>query len=398
MPSCARLESGIPLSTTGIMSNSIAFETYDQSKLEAPRLRAASFEDYENICRLVRAHGFDLPDFEDWRGLWADNPLRSRLGRDLPFGWVLETAGGEIVGTMGTAHSAYMLRGEQLLSAVGRFWFVAPPFRGFALRLMAEYFSQDGVDLYVNNTVAPAAIASFSQLSARIPVGDWENGHYWVTNPEAFAAYARRTFGNEPEPRNDAVSPIPASNSVHYDVDEAHGFDSRFDTFWNELQRQYPEMLLAERSAQALSWHFAIPMRRGRLRILTASRDGRLRAYCTLLQQDHVLELPALPSGDTYGFRGMRLVDFQSLEPERDLLPLLLDTALRLCTASGMMILEHLGCDVPKMRAVDEHAPYRHKLQNWKFFYLAVDPHLDAELRNPRFWDPSAFDGDAGFE
>jgi hypothetical protein len=379
------------------MSN-VAIETGEQTKLQAPSLRAASFDDYEKIRALVRAHDFDLPDFEDWRALWADNPLRSRLGRNLPFGWVLETSAGEIVGTMGTAHSAYVLRGEQLISAVGRFWFVAPPFRGFALRLMAEYFSQDGVDLYINNTVAPAAIASFSQLSARIPVGDWENGSYWVTNPDAFAAYMQRKFGVALQTPEKPVSPIAISNADRCDVDESSGFDSRFDTFWSDLQRQNPETLLAERSSGALSWHFAISMRSGRLRILTASRNGGLRAYCTLVQQDHILELPALPSGETYGFRGMRLVDFQSLELERDLLPVLLDAALRLCTASGMFILEHLGCGVPKMRAVDERAPYRHKLQNWKFFYLAVDPQIDAQLRDAAFWDPSAFDGDASFE
>jgi hypothetical protein len=50
------------------------------------------------------------------------------------------------------------------------------------------------------------------------------------------------------------------------------------------------------------------------------------------------------------------------------------------------------------MRAVDDCAPYRKGLSNWKFFYSAADPGLGAALRSARFWDPSAYDGDASFE
>lgn len=361
-----------------------------------PALRNASVDDYENIRRLVLRHEFQLPSFEEWHSLWFDNPLRSRCGDGMPLGWVLETSAGEIVGTMGTTWALYHYGGEELISASGRFWFVAPPYRGFALRLMSEYFSQPQVDLFINNTVAPAAIGSFEQLSDRVPIGDWQSASFWVTLPldqvrthPACASLQLSDFVSD--------KPLPKP-SLSYSIEAVDRFDSRFDAFWHELVRQNPQKLLADRSNLALSWHFAIPMRNRRLWILTASRNGQLRAYCTLTQQDYAFQLPALPLADARSFRGMRLVDFQSIEPETDLLSDLLAAVLQRCCAEDMLILENLGSGVPKMRIVDEYAPYRAQLTNWKFFFSAVDPELHARLHQPEPWDPSAYDGDASFE
>ena len=94
----------------------------------------------------------------------------------------------------------------------------------------------------------------------------------------------------------------------------------------------------------------------------------------------------------------MRLVDYQSIEPDADLLPALLVAALERCAKEQVDILENFGRGVAKMRALDDCAPYRKKLSNWKFFYNAADAGLNAELRAARFWDPSAYDGEASFE
>ena len=94
----------------------------------------------------------------------------------------------------------------------------------------------------------------------------------------------------------------------------------------------------------------------------------------------------------------MRLADYQSIEPEIDYLSGFIDFALRLCAIEGVNVLEQLGRDLPKMRAVDEGAPECAQLENWKFYYSASDPALEATLRDPSYWDPSAYDGDASFE
>ena len=155
--------------------------------LSTPRLRAARLEDYEQIARLGLEHSLDVPDYEDWSSLWLNNPLRGRLGKDFPIGWVLETEDRELVGCMGTAWSPYTFRGENLISAVARAWFVPLEYRGFALELMDEYLNQPGVDMVMNNAVSSAAHGLFSQFCAPVPLGRWDSMSYWVTGYRGFA-------------------------------------------------------------------------------------------------------------------------------------------------------------------------------------------------------------------
>ena len=377
---------------------------------EPPTLRPARLNDYENIQQLGLTFSLDLPAEEGWRKLWLDNPLRARFGDNLPLGWVLETQSGEMVGTMGTVLVPYTLRGEQLISAVSRAWFVKPQYRSFALLLMDEYLNQPHVDLFINNAVSVPALESFNRYCERIPVGQWESMSYWVTEPQGFA---RRVFELRRIPfarwlaypagaglrlRDSSWKHLLPKNVGAFTIEANDGLDERFDVFWSELVAQNPEKLLAERSSRVLRWHFGAPMRKGRLWVLTACRNGKLFAYCTLTRQDHAFRLPALPHNDRQGITAMRLVDYQCIDPELELLAPLLAAALERCCKDGIHILENLGLGVPKMRALDNCAPYHKKLSNWKFFYSAADPRLAAELHAERFWDPSAYDGDASFE
>ncbi len=357
--------------------------------LEAPRLRPARLEDYDEIARLGLVHSLDVPSYEDWSALWLQNPLRVRSAKAFPIGWILELPSGKVVGTMGTARSRYTFRGEALTSAVSRAWFVDAPYRGFALQLMDEYMNQPGVDLFINNAVSVPAFATFSRFCERVPRGEWDCISYWVT-PH---------LPNAVDCSKDAVVHAELPKSVgSFTIESADRFDSGFDMFWKELVRENPETLIAERTAEALTWHFGSPLRKGRLWIFTAVRQGRLRAYCTLTRQDHGFRLPALPHGDTQGLRGMRLVDYQSIDPSIDFLPAFIEAALQRCVSEELYILEALGQGVPKMRVVDECAPYRRNLENWKFFFSAAEPALQARLRDPGCWDPSSYDGDASLE
>ncbi len=362
--------------------------------LPAPLLRPARLEDYEEIRRF---HTFDFMLPDDWRRLWLDNPLWPRLGKEFPIGWVFEGRAGEIVGTLLNVPSAYTFRGTDLVSAFGFAWSVAAPYRGVALQLTEEYFHQQ-VDLYINTTVGPEALEPISRSSVRVPLGDWQTFSYCATDHWRLAKKALQKFhvplaGLLAYPAGGALwlkdavtnrtlrSPEPT-----FTIEATDRFDARFDAFWEQLVRANPDTLLAERSSRALSWHYSIPMSMERLWIFTASKNRQLRAYCVLKRQYA-----------TRGVRRMRLVDYQSIEPDANLLPSLLQTALRRCAAERYYIVENMGVGVPKMRDFDEYAPYRKKMSNWQFFYRAADPALEADLREPARWDPSSFDGDASF-
>jgi len=394
------------MSTDVKTSPCVKSHTSSGSAISPPKLRLLRFDDYEKTTQLLSTNSFTALPYEDWRGIWVDNPLWSRMGRDFPIGWVLETTAEEIVGIFGSVPILYKFRGDDLVSAVGRTWFVRAPYRGFALQLLDEYFSQPA-NLFINTTVNPDASAPFNQLSSRIPLGDWQVLSYWVTSYREFAEKALRKRG-VPFSRplaSSAGAALRFRDAVYnkrfprlpgaFAIDNVERFDSRFDIFWKELLRHGHDKLVAQRDSKTLSWHFAIPMRRGRLWIFTASRNQQLRGYCTLTQQDHMFELP---NGDTKAFRGMRLADYQSIEADVDLLPGLLTAALARCTVEHVDFLENLGRGVPKMRVFDECAPYSSKLDNWRFVYRASDPALEEELCQPKCWDPSAFDGDSSFE
>ncbi len=369
------------------------------TKIASPELRLASLDDYDRIAQLEGRSGLASMPRDDWRNLWLNNPLWPRLGKKWPVGWLLEDASGRLVGSLVNIPTLYTFRGRELVCANGRGWVTAPEFRGFALWLMSEYFDQPGADLFINTTVAPSAAPAFSTLSDRVPLGDFETIAYWVTGYRGFAKKALQKLhvpaaGLFACPAAAALwlkdgltaKSLPAV-SASIVIESANAFDARFDAFWNELAGQNPDKLLGLRDSRSLAWHFGGQQRAGRLWIITAARRGLLRAYAIFKRQDQ---------GD--GVRRMQLVDYQTLEPDEDLLPGLLQVALRRSASENLYVLEHVGCGLPKRASFDDYAPYRRKLPCWPFYYRAADSAIHADLAKPEAWDPSTFDGDASFD
>ena len=361
----------------------------------APRLRQARFEDYDGILNVGTRNTLKTESFDDWQHIWVHNPLWDRLGRIWPIGWVLESPEGEVVGSFMNVPSLYRFQGEKLICASSRAWAVLAQYRGYGLLLIDEYYGQTGADLCVSTSTGPNSLPVVERLATRIPLGDWETTSFWLVG---HVGLARRKLRRLRIPFWPALAYplglcLSAKDSGYWrrlpqplryiSVEDTQYFDDRFNTFWNELQRQNPNTLLAERSSEALSWHFGISLRHERLWILTASSNGQMRAYCVFAIRGR------------RDSRSVTLVDYQSLESDVDLLPSLLWTALRRCAKEEIHVLENLGRGIPKMRAIDVSAPYHKKLPSWRFFYRAADAELDVRLRSPQCWDPSVYDGDA---
>jgi hypothetical protein len=364
-----------------------------------PELRQARFEDYAAIASLAAANQMLVQSEADWRGMWENNPLWPKVRDRWPIGWVLEDSAGAVVGSIVNVPTLYRFGDRDLICANGRAWVCAEPFRGFAVLLMDEYFAQHGADLFVNTTVGPVATETLEQYSKHVPVGDWQSIAFWVTGYQSFAKAAIEK------------SRLPMAELLQFgaaaglwlmghrwvkvlpgkpegiDVDAPDAFDARFDSFWEELTRHNPRKLLAVRDAEALNWHFAVPLREKRVWVFTASRGGLLRAYCVVKREDRDGAMPR-----------MRIVDYQSIEKETDLLPAFLAAALRRCRSEGIGMLEHLGTGLPKTRTLDDFAPYRRRVKYWPYYYQTHDSALQEQLARPDVWDPSSFDGDASFE
>ena len=369
------------------------------AKIATPTLRLASLDDCQRISLFEVSQQLSGTPPDGWNNLWLNNPLWPRLRQDWPVGWLLEDAEGRLVGSLVNIPTLYTFRGRELICANGRGWAVAPEFRGFAPQLMGEYFDQPNADLFINTTVGPNAAPTISILSDRVPVGNFQTAPYWVTGYRGIAKKALQKM-HVPAFRifvypaavalrlKDALTAksLPAvSKSIV--VEFADGFDARFDAFWNQLVRQNFDKLLAVRDRRSLAWHFEIPQRTGSLWIITAMRHGLLRAYGIFNRQ-----------GRNDGIPRMQLVDYQTLDPDEDLLPGLLQVALQRCANENLLVLEQVGCGVPKHASFDDYAPYRRKLRSWCYYFRAADPAIHAELSRPEVWDPSMFDGDAHFE
>jgi hypothetical protein len=358
------------------------------------KLREAHFEDYQAIAALEGSHELVSKPLNDWRRLWSGNPCYEELGPRWPIGWVLQD-GERIVGCSCNIPLRYVFRGKKLVVASGRGWVVDDAYRGYAALLGDEYFNQENVDLFLNNTVNGKAAGLITALgSMRVPAGDWSEAAFAITEHRGFAESALR-IKQIPQPRllsypvGLALSlkdRLTGNSLPKADIDVAlqHDFDQRFDTFWENLSHRSND-LLAVRSREVLRWHFGAVLDTDGLWVLTAARGGNIDAYAVFQRRDE----------PQYGLKRIRMVDFQACDRHDQYCAALVQRAFDECRAQGIHVLEHVGCNLAKTNVFDRFAPYRRKLAGWSFFYLTNDEELARQLADPEAWAPSSYDGDA---
>jgi hypothetical protein len=260
-------------------------------------LRAASFNDYPQIASLEARFGLEPKNYEDWSHLWLGNPLFRELEPDWDIGWVVENEKKRIVASVGNIPLAYELQGRRLRAASGRSLVAEPEYRSAALLLLDRLIHQPGIDLYVNNTIGPQSAASFSGFGcSRVPVGVWDRAAFWIARYRDF--FERLLAGLDyPLPKLLSV-PLSAAALLKdgmirgklrlgdIEVQNCPEFDDRFETFWEDLRRAHPYLLLADRSRQTLDWHFRNAARSNRLHVPAVVDGHRLAAYAIFDRRD----------------------------------------------------------------------------------------------------------------
>ena len=360
-----------------------------------PRLREASFGDYEQIAALESRYGLAVGSPGRWRHIWLANPEYRGL-QCWPIGWVIEDEKGQIVASIGNIPLSYELAGRKILAVSGRSWVADLPYRSKALSLLDRVINQPNVDLYLNNTVNSKSTNPVSVFDcSRVPVGLWDESAFWVTNYQGFVERLLAVKANGlAKPLSYPFSAAAflkdrlttkGLRAGDVEVKSVAAFDDRFDDFWTELKRINPHVLLAVRTREVLEWHFKYALLDNRLWIATVVDNTRLAAYAIFDRQDT----------SAFGLRRMRLVDFQSLDGSNALLEPLLCWALRKCRNEGIDLLEILGRWLEKGEFIETVAPHRRRLEAWRFVYRANNAGLATTLRDPRTWAPSLFDGDA---
>lgn len=363
----------------------------------APKIREASFEDYERISALQAAHQRPAKKYEEWVHLWINNPAYRPYRDAMPIGWVLELPDKRIVGYLGNIPLLYELEGHRLLASAAHAWVVDVQYRPYSLALLDLYFSQKSVDLFLNATVGPAGFDSFNVFNShRVPSGIWDHSAFWITDRRGFMAAwledkavpfkksLSRGLAGALAARQVFSTPILSEGDLRGTLNTCKNIDERFDVFWESLRARSPRLLRGVRNREVLEWHFHYPMSSDRVWILTNGTDPIL-AYAIFLRYDN----------PRASLTRMRLVDYQSLDGKTTLLAPMLRWALERCRREGIHMLEAIGLRADKWERLSELKPYERKLPCWLYFYKARDKKLAQELSDPDLWDASQFDGDA---
>jgi hypothetical protein len=359
-----------------------------------PKLREAAFSDYEQIAALETRYGLAAKSFPDWSRLWLENPLYEELQKVWPIGWVLESADGKIVGSMGNIPLQYELGGKRIVASSGRAWVAEPAYRSFSLALLDRVVNQRVADVHLNNSLTSDSYDSAALVGChRVPAGCWNRTAFWITGyhrffksyaammrpwlapfawPLASAAFCRDRLREKKLPGGADVQPYAE-------------FTTAFDDFWAQLRQKRPHMLLAVRSSHVLEWHFRESLRAGKLWIGAIHDGPRIAAYAVFDRKDN----------ERVGLKRVRLVDYQSLDGSTALLGSILTWALRRCRAEGIHSLECLGRWLEPGELMADYAPYLRTLTAWVYLYHVGNRALAAALSRRDAWDPSLYDGNA---
>jgi hypothetical protein len=365
-----------------------------------PKLREVRFEDYSQVAALVSKFDLQMESYEDWRHLWTDNPAYREIKDKFPMGWVLENGEGSIAGYLGNVPLHYEFEGKRLLAATTRAWVVDTPYRSFSTLLLATYFQQRNVDIFLSTTVnslSEPVYRTFQGIPA--PRGAWDRTLFWITNYRGFVESFLRNK------RRALAAPLSYPLSLGLFLrDQIKGsrlpggantarvvpcasFDDRFESFWAALRQKKSNLLLAVRSRDTLTWHFKFALQQNRTWIFTMEDSAGLTAYSIFLRSDH----PPI------GLTRMRLVDFQCLDAGRsmELLTAMLHAAANRCRQESIQMLELVGFTSEVEEVLKSASPHRRSLSSWLYCYKTSNPQLAEKLKNPAVWEPSLFDGDS---
>ena len=366
--------------------------------LKAPKLREARFEDHSQIAALASRFDLHMEGFPAWAHLWTNNPACRASQNKFPIGWVLDIGEGSIAGYLGNIPMVYELGGQKIVAATTRAWVVDTPYRSYSPMLLATYFQQRNIDLFLSTTVNPLSEPAYcSFLSSRVPVGAWDRTLFWITNHKGFAAsYLRksnRTMASLSYPLSaglflrDAIRRSGLRKTSALTVRPCATFDDRFQPFWESLKTKKSNILIADRSQEALDWHFKFALQQNRAWVYTVEGKSGLLAYSVFLRHDF----------QQVGLTRMRLADFQCIDPESslDILTAMLATAIDRCRKESIHMFELVGATPALEKKLAAYSPHRRSLGSWLFYYKAKHPALAADLKNSNVWEPSLFDGDS---
>lgn len=362
-------------------------------------LRDASFADFEGVMALRRNSGWSTDSLENWHRVWKHNPALQRIQPDPPIGWVLE-AEGRIVGYLGNIPLMYRYGEKYLAAATGSGLAVDPLYRALSVSLVAAFYRQKNLDLYLTTT-AVEAVGKIARAfkSLPLPQSEYDSMLFWVLQPQSFAnalmkkLQLRSSFSR--------AGGIVASLAVTTDrflhrrwpsvpqselkISEisVKEIGDEFQQLWEQKVSERPR-LLADRSAATLRWHFDIPDDLGATQVLCCHRGANLVGYAIVRHTR---------SSDSEIQKSL-LADMLALNDDKAALSALWAAAYQGAKRAGSHVFEVLGFPAGIREVSAKWRPYVRKYPATPFFYKAADPGFSQTLSDGGAWYACPFDGD----
>jgi hypothetical protein len=384
--SASALPSDVPLPSPGVLPRAA--------------IREASFSDFSAVAALKQRGGLVADSFENWERLWRHNPALTESQNNRPIGWVLE-ADGAVVGYLGNISLLCRFGDRTLTAATSHGLVVDPPYRSLGLTLIAAFFRQKSVDLFLSTS----AIESVGKIaiafkSSSVPQPDYDTVLFWVLRPRPFARALMKKLQLKP-----AVSGIaeilasiavgtdkilrkrrPKRSSALFAMSEITitEISDDFQALWMEKANETPRVL-ADRSPATLRWHYEIPGDRGSLRVLCCHKNGELVGYA-MVRSD---------TDEMSGLRKSMIADLVARQDDPEIVRALCVAAHDYAKSAGSHVLEVTGFPSSIRAVCSQGNPYSRKLPACPFFYKAADPILHKTLSDPGAWYACPFDGDA---
>ena len=321
------------------------------------------------------------------------------MNRDIPIGWVLESEH-QLVGYLGNISLLYHFGDETLLAVAGSGLVVEPAYRAASITLIAAYYRQKSVDLYLTTT-AVEAVGKIARIfkSDPLPQAEYETVLFWVLQSYPFAQAVMKKLD-----LNSTVSYVggmltslavkidrmiqrrsPRLSSRDFKISEigTREIGHDFQTLWLEKLGE-KRRLLADRSPAVLAWHFDIPGDSAITRVLCCHANGKLAGYA-------VVRSDLNPRN---GLRRATVADMIASQDDLKVLRALLAATYDYAKRSGSQVLEVMGFPREIRQVLLESKPYMRKYPASPFYYKAADPLLHKALADPMAWYASPFDGD----
>jgi len=373
----------------------LAFE----KRLVPAKQREVRFSDFEGVAALKERGGLRSDNWENWCRLWQQNPAMAVAKSKLSMGWVLETSRG-IVGYQGSVPLLYRFGGRTLVAATGTSLVVEPSYRACTIGLLASFYRQPGVELFLITTAMPSVGEVSKALRARaLPQRDYDSVLFWVLNKHQFAKAVATKLGLRGGIA--AVGAAVGAFTLRMDTcihrrrpkDITHKFaiteiqvndiGEEFQALWQRKITETPR-LMADRSPSSLRWHFTIPRSSSTAVVLCCHRFNRLIGYAIVQRS----------IDRRTGLRKCLLADLLVEQDDFSVTLGLLESAYTNAVTSGDEVFEVLGLPRNIRQILMLWHPYLRAYPAPSFFYKVTDQGLAQRLSDENAWYASPFDGD----